>query len=188
MPRKKFASLITHTAGNFGPNKKHSPNKKAKSLIKSKKPILIQSEINPRTGELVDPNAPRQCSMYATRAARIIFGKIFIRGHAWDLADRNKIIKRFVQDLGQGMLVKENPSIRKVEKYLRPGHLVGLFLPNSPQNNITRIYTHVVLYLGYSSGRHWILENRMKPAISTLEQALSNPKNPAQIVDIIAPK
>ncbi|MEM4327128.1 MAG: hypothetical protein QXZ13_03100 [Candidatus Diapherotrites archaeon] len=84
--------------------------------------------------------------------------------------------------------------MRDFESHLKPGRILGIWYPYSPNNNKAkaqgRPYSHVVLYYGKINGVHWVLHNLNGPKFEPLEEALSNyPKlGEGSVQEIIEPK
>lgn len=111
-------------------------------ILRSRRPITLPVEHRPN-GEVMDFNKPGWCSAYAVRAAKILFGVNYERGHAWDIGSKNKTIKATAQRL----------------KNLEPGQLVGVYFEWSNNNRPERPYTHIALCIGNRAGTKYIMHN-----------------------------
>lgn len=117
------------------------------------------------------------CTMYARLAAEKLFGMTYKRGDAWDFARNNKSVWKGT-----------TTNVNDIKSLFRPGQVIGLFNPKSNYNSSSREYTHTALYVGYSNGKHWVMQrigtlDRLEPLENYLEE------HPGwKIKEIIEPK
>ncbi|MFA6064395.1 MAG: hypothetical protein WCW44_05185 [archaeon] len=104
-----------------------------------------------RNGLLFNPNKGGNCSGYATRIATAVFGKQYTRGAAWELAALNEVSYRKPKN---AIEISKQRLLRLIRKnVIRPGTIIGIYYPNSPQNIKGRENTHVMTYAG--EGQFW---------------------------------
>ncbi len=87
------------------------------------------------------------CMMYARLAAEKLFGKKFNPGDAWEAAHRNR-----------SMWKGETTQTKEIRTIVKPGQIIGIYNPGSKYNSRERAYTHTALYVGFSEGKHWIMQ------------------------------
>jgi hypothetical protein len=131
------------------------------------------------TGDLIE--APMfedipmlHCARYAVRAAEVLSEAKYVPGDAWELGEKNIIIKDNVENL------------RKNLELLIPGESIVIFHnPLSSYNTNKRIGTHAALYLGRNGDLYFAEQyfSRQKAAsLKSLRRRLLKPRQ------ILAPK
>jgi uncharacterized SAM-binding protein YcdF (DUF218 family) len=125
---------------------------------------------------------PSNCSGYATRAAQALFEHLprYVRANAWQLRDRN-------------IVTYENPNPdaeplpSSLSRHVRPGNLIGIFMPNSPYNRDDRRYTHVVLAAAKKGKEIIIFQNNRHGVDSpmTLREFLKI--SGGKVIEVLAP-
>lgn len=114
------------------------------------------------------------CMMYARLAAEKLFGKKFNPGDAWDAAHRNRSVWR-----------GETTHANDIHAIVKPGQIIGMYNPGSKYNSRGREYTHTALYIGFSEGKHWIMQRiGTNDRLESLEQFLHDHSG-WEIIEII---
>ncbi|MBN1941239.1 MAG: hypothetical protein JW772_03595 [Candidatus Diapherotrites archaeon] len=136
----------------------------------------------------LDFNKPDWCSAYATRAAKIVFGLNYTRGHAWKLAELpgNTLVQRNARKKKIGW-ERQRVELSSLANALKPGRLLGIYFPLSPHNRPSRPYTHVGVYMGKWNGKHWVMHNVRGPRLEPLESVTSLRGGKGLIIDVIQP-
>ncbi len=98
-----------------------------------------RSLTHPKWLKLLDKISPEakksgRCAQFVREAAEHLYDMRYKRGHAWEMAERNRSVWRRVE------------GGRRPE--LRPGQILGLFFPDTEERPKGREYTHMALYTG----------------------------------------
>lgn len=85
-----------------------------------------------------------QCAFYARTLAKRLFGLRYARGHAWEYPISNRVV-----------WWAKSASDNSYEKELKPGQIVGIRYPASPEqkDHPERPFTHVAIFLGYEKSQ-----------------------------------
>lgn len=169
-------------------------NKNKKKGIKL---IYAQAEQKPvksvlkaiKNGLMLNPNKPEYCAAYATRIAKQLFNKEYIRAHAWELSLKNKLIyeSKFNPTTLKGELLKRQLRIFIKRRIIKPGTIIGVYYPESGHNHTQRKVTHAMLYVGEEKFWH----NYYGPKIITLKEIYTAKEKGKRVlypVQVIEPK
>ncbi|MDD3086138.1 MAG: hypothetical protein PHD80_03500 [Candidatus ainarchaeum sp.] len=142
-----------------------------------------------KNGLVLNPNKPEYCAAYATRIAKQLFKKEFVRAHAWELAYKNRVTyeSRFNPKTLKGELTKRQLNLFIEREVIKPGTILGVYYPQSGYNHTQRRVTHAMLYIG--EGKFW--HNFYGPKIIALQEIYSTKEKGKRVlypVQIIEPK
>ena len=113
---------------------------------------------------------PGSCSKYVRMAAKELFGKNYDSSNAWNRKYHDSIVSK----------IDNNEELNSLEQLgeLKPGMIVGVYVPTSSYNGIEDElgkkvgYTHVMLYLGKGKDGNLLFAEqfRTKVRIRNLEE------------------
>jgi len=114
------------------------------------------------------------CARYAVRAAEVLSGVKYVPGNAWELGEKNVVVKSNVK------------SLRKNLEFLIPRETIVIFNnPFSSYNKKERIGTHAALYLGRNGNLYFAQQYFSKQNAVSLKSLRRRLLKPRQI---LAPK
>ena len=119
-----------------------------------------------KNGLVLNPNKAEYCSAYATRIAKQIFQKEYVKAHAWELAQKNKLVyeSKFNPKTLKGEVSERLLRTLIKKRIIKPGTILGVYYPESGHNQTQRKVTHAMLYVG--EGKFW--HNFYGPKVVTL--------------------